>query len=71
MPYNNWRDYAKSRELPIETGRKLTELEKYPADLDFSKTIGGTTYEVNSHFSKDSAECMVAKVARLTLHGHK
>jgi len=57
-------DYKVPDKPIIETGRKLIPLVKYPDDLDFSKTIGGTTYTVNSHFNSDADECLLGIVSR-------
>jgi hypothetical protein len=61
---NNWRDYTASYKPLIDTGRKPIPLMKYPDNLDFSKTIGGTTYEVRSHFHKDTNESLLGIVLR-------
>ena len=45
--------------------RKRIAVERYPQNLDFTKTINGTTYAVKSHFHKDAAECLLAKICRL------
>jgi hypothetical protein len=37
---------------------------KYPKDLDFTKTIGGTTYVVKSRFDKSAGECLTGIVMR-------
>ena len=64
---DDWCEYAKSYRPLIDTRRKLTPLEKFPKDLDFSETIGNTTYVVKSHFDKNAEECMVGKVCRMIL----
>lgn len=65
MQDNNWKNYAGSQKPAIDTGRKKIPLTKYPQDLDFVKTIGGTTYVVKSHFNPNADECLLAKVSRL------
>ena len=61
---DDWREYSKNYKPLIDTERKLTPLEKHPKDLDFSKTIGNTTYVVKSHFNKNAGECLVGIVLR-------
>lgn len=67
MQNRNWREYSESYKPLVDTGREEIELKKYPNDLDFHKTMGGTTYIVQSHFEKDAPECIAVKVARLAL----
>ena len=49
----------------VRAGRKRIPIERHPADLDFIKTVNGTTYTVKSHFNTDAAECLFVKVCRL------
>ena len=49
----------------IETGREPLPLYRFPADLDFVKTIGGTTYTVRSRFDQNADECLFGKINRL------
>ena len=44
MQNRNWREYSDSYKPLVDTGREEIELKKYPNDLDFHKTMGGTTY---------------------------
>lgn len=69
MRSSNWREHNKRNKPLVNTGRKGLELKKCPDDLDFHKTIGGTTYVVQSHFDKHATECLTTKVARLVLRG--
>ena len=64
---DDWREYSETYKPLIDTRRKLTPLEKYPKDLDFSKTIGNTTYVVKSHFNKNAEECILKKMCRIIL----
>jgi len=64
MQSNNWREHAASFKPLVNTGRKMMELKKYPEDLDFSKTIGGTTYVVKSHFNPQASESMFRTILR-------
>lgn len=65
MQSNNWKDNANNRKSLVDTGRKPIPLVKYPQDLDFTKTVGSTTYVVKSHFNPNADECLLAKVSRL------
>lgn len=65
MHDNDWRSSVSKSKPLVSTGRKLIPIEKYPKDLDFSKTIGGTTYIVGSHFNPNASECLLTKVSRL------
>jgi len=56
---------ATERKPLINTGRKSLPLQKYPADLDFSSVVAGTTYTVKSHFNKNASECLFVKLCRL------
>ena len=42
----------------------MIELKKYPDDLDFTKTVGGTTYIIKSHFNPQATECLLRIVLR-------
>ena len=66
---NGWHEYAKSYKSLISTGRRPIPLKKYPKDLDFSKTIGNTTYVVKSHFNKSSNECALGIIMRWIENG--
>jgi len=61
---DDWREHSRTYKPLIDTGRRLTPLEKYPKDLDFSKTIGNTTYVVRSHFNKGGNECILGIIMR-------
>ena len=61
---SNWRDYEAVHKPLVDTGREPLPLEKYPKDLDFSTTIGGTTYMVNSRFSKNTKETLLDIIIR-------
>lgn len=61
----NLQSLELKRTVLIETGRKPMRLEKMPKDLDFSKTIGNTTYTVKSHFNPNASECIFRKVIRM------
>ena len=56
----NEQEYA-----AVRAERKRIHIEKRPQDLDFTKTVNGTTYTVKSHFNTDAAECLFVKVCRL------
>ncbi len=60
----NWREYARSQKPLVDTGRKLIAVKKYPDDLDFTKTVGGTTYIVKSHFNPQANESLLRIVLR-------
>ena len=62
---NNWRKYADQYKSPVDTGRKPIPLVKHPTGLDFSKTIGGTTYTTKTHFTPNATECLLAKISHL------
>jgi len=62
---NNWCKHAATVTPLIDTKRRLTPLSKYPEDLDFTKTIGGTTYVVKSHFNPNANESILRTVLRL------
>ena len=64
MPPENWRDYAKSYKPITDTERKQIPLEKYPKSLDFSKTVGNTTYVVNSKFNNTANDSLLDIVLR-------
>ena len=64
MNSNNWREHAASYKPLVETGRKMIPLEKYPKNLDFTKTVGGTTYVVKSHFNPNAGESMLRIILR-------
>lgn len=49
---------------------KIPLTHKIP-NLDFEREIGGTTYEVTSHFEQDAKEDMTVKVKRLILREHE
>ncbi len=65
---NSYNLSLESKTAPlIETGRKNYPLAWFPEGLDFTKTIGGTTYSVRSYFNPKAGECLYAKVNRLIL----
>ena len=47
----------------------MIELKKYPEDLDFTKTVGGTTYIVKSHFNPQAKESMLRITLRWLANG--
>ena len=57
-------EYKKSRRPMIDTGREMIELKKHPDDLDFNRTVGGTTYIVSSRFDKNASESLLDIVLR-------
>jgi hypothetical protein len=64
MNANNWHEIADRYRPLVDTGRKRIELKKYPEDLDFTKTVGGTTYVVKSHFNPQARESLLRIVCR-------
>jgi len=62
---DKYEDISFECEPIIDTGREQIPLVKCPTDLDFVKTIGGTTYTVHSHFNPDADECLLQIVNRL------
>ena len=48
----------------VVTGRAPLPLMKYPKDLDFTKTISGTTYTVKSHFKPNASESLFHIILR-------
>ena len=64
MQDNNWREYADGYKSLVNTGREPLPLSKHPKGLDFSKTIGNTTYTVKSHFNRDANESLLGIVLR-------
>jgi hypothetical protein len=64
MQNNNWREYADNYKPLVDTGRKPLPLEKYPKSLDFSTTIGGTSYTVKSHFNPQANESLLCIILR-------
>ncbi len=42
----------------------MIAVKKYPDDLDFTKTVGGTTYIVKSHFNPQATESLLRIVLR-------
>ena len=61
---NNWREYTDSCKPLVDIAREPLPLSKYPKDLDFSKTIGNTTYTVKSHFNPNANESLLGIVLR-------
>jgi hypothetical protein len=64
MNEDNWRDYADNYKPLVNTGRKPLPLSKCPKDLDFSKTVGSTTYVVKSRFNPQANESLLDIVLR-------
>jgi hypothetical protein len=64
MQDNNWREHANNYRPLVNTGREMIELKKRPDDLDYTKTIGGTTYVVKSHFNPQASESMLRIILR-------
>ena len=62
---DEYKDVPRERPPLIDTGRKKFPLSKFPPGLDFSKTIGNTTYTVRSYFNPKASECLYAKINRL------
>ena len=60
-----YKDVSLDCEPIIDIGREPIPLLKCPADLDFVKTIGGTTYTVRSHFNPNADECLLQTVNRM------
>ena len=60
-----YKDVSLEREPIVDTGREPLSLEKCPADLDFVKVVGGTTYTIRSHFNPNADECLFQIVNRL------
>jgi len=51
----------------IDTGRKPIPLERFPKDLNFTETIGGTTYTVRSFFNPNAEESIIATICRMVM----
>ena len=62
---DKYEDVSLEREPIIDTGREMIPIVKCPADLDFVKVIGGTTYTVRSHFNPDAEEDLLQIICRL------
>ena len=54
-------------ELPPEKIRERFGNPRHPDNLDFEKTIGNTTYIVNSHFDDNSSVDILRKVERMVV----
>jgi len=65
----HWESYAAEYTPLIDTGRKPLHLSKYPKGLDFSKTIGNTTYTVKSRFNRSANESLLGIVLRWMENG--
>ncbi len=57
-------DSARAYRPLVNTGRKAIPLKKYPDNLDFTKSVGGTTYIIKSHFKPQGRETMFCIVSR-------
>ena len=64
MQNDDWHEYAASYKPLIDTNRTRLPLSKYPKNLDFTKTIGGTTYLVKSHFNPSANESLLRIIMR-------
>lgn len=64
MRKNDWREHAAAHNPLVDTGRERLPLMKYPKDLDFTKTIGGTTYTIKSYFDPQANESILRIVLR-------
>jgi hypothetical protein len=60
-----YHEYERGYKPLVDTGRKPLPLTRYPNDLDFSKTVGGTEYIVTSRFAKSKGECLLGIVQGL------
>jgi len=69
MQSNNWQEYADNYKPLVATGRAALPLSKHPNDLDFSKSISGTTYTVKSHFDKTANESLLCIILRWMEYG--
>lgn len=65
MQNDTWWRRAEVYKPLIDTNRTAIPLMKHPQDLDFSKTVGYTTYVVKSHFNPQGNESLLIKVSRL------
>ena len=65
MSNTDWQEHARNYKPLVDTGREPLPLSKYPDDLDFSKTIGGTTYVVKSHFNPQANESLLRIILRM------
>ena len=64
MQEHNWHEHSSKYKSLVDTGREPLPLSKHPKGLDFSKTIGNTTYTVKSHFNRDASESLLGIVLR-------
>lgn len=64
MPTDSWKEHAVSYKPLVDTGRERLPLEKNPRDLDFTKTLGGTTYTIKSHFNPQAHESILRIILR-------
>lgn len=64
MPSDSWKEHAAAYKPLMDTGRERLPLEKNPQDLDFIRTVGGTTYTVKSHFDPQAHESMLRIILR-------
>lgn len=64
MRNNDWKEHAAAYRPLVDTGRERLPVEKTPKDLDFTKTVGGTTYTVKSHFDPQAHESMLCIILR-------
>ena len=64
MQDNIWHEHSSNYKPLIDTGREPLPLSKHPKGLDFSKTIGNTTYTVKSHFNRNANESLLGIVLR-------
>ena len=65
MSNTDWQEYARNYKPLVDTGRKPLPLSKYPDDLDFNKTISGTTYVVKSRFNPQANESLLRIILRM------
>ena len=71
MNNNDWQEYARNYKPLVDTGREPLPLSKYPDDLDFSKTVGGTIYVVKSRFNPQANESLLRIILRMMDSGIK
>ena len=64
MQGENWREREDGYKPLVDTGRELLPLENHPKDLDFSKTVSGTSYVVRSRFNPSARETLLGIVIR-------
>ena len=48
----------------------LTPMEIYPGEGSFEMTVGGTTYEVTTHFSDEGTQSILEQFKELIMKEH-